>query len=167
MIKPVAKLCRVGTTAAHTTFAGSWHRVVHEVGVLRGCRGVRRAGAGQQASGGSPLAICRRSLAQIGRKTRYRGFGTKEIRGKHLTPELPEMLERSERWMPERVPGTFRMGAGARVALALASCGALPLASAAAGASASLRLTSRATYTTNGVPTGSNWDGSLDRPLTP
>ena len=77
--KPVAKLCRVGTTAAHTTFAGSWHRVVHEVGVLRGCRGVRRAGAGQQASGGSPLAICRRSLAQIGRKTRYRGFGTKEI----------------------------------------------------------------------------------------
>ena len=70
--KPVAKLCRVATTAAHPTFAGSWHRVVHQVGVLRGCRGVRRAGAGQQASGGSPLAICRRSLARIGRKTRYR-----------------------------------------------------------------------------------------------
>ena len=75
-IKPVAKLCRVATTAAHPTFAGSWHRVVHQVGVLRGCRGVRRAGAGQQASGGSLLAICRRSLARIGRKPRQRVFGT-------------------------------------------------------------------------------------------
>ena len=47
----------------------------------------------------------------------------------HSAPEVTRTLERSERWRPERVPGTFRMGEGARVALALASCGALPWAS--------------------------------------
>ena len=35
------------------------------------------------------------------------------------------MVERSERSRPERVPGTFRTVACARVALALPSCGAL------------------------------------------
>ena len=47
--KPVAKLCRVGTSATHATFAGSCHRVMHHQGELRGFRGVQRAGTSQQA----------------------------------------------------------------------------------------------------------------------
>jgi len=40
--------------------------------------------------------------------------------------ELPEIVERSERWRPERVPGTFRTPPSPPLDLAGATCGALP-----------------------------------------
>ena len=53
------------------------------------------------------------------------------------------MLEHSERWRPERVPGTLRTVTCARVALALPSCGALVQPAAAERTSCTFKQAQR------------------------